>query len=69
MYTSYLIAKEKSKFVLIGAGIYLITQISLIIILGELYGINGIAYSLIIALSLESIFLYFVKKQVENKIE
>jgi O-antigen/teichoic acid export membrane protein len=69
MYTSYLIGKEKTKIILIGASIYLITQISLIILLGDLYGINGIASSLIIALSLESIFLYYAKKQVERGIE
>lgn len=66
MNTSYLIGKERTKFILIGVVIYLISQISLIIVLGELYGINGIASSLIIALSIESLFLYMSKKHVEK---
>ena len=69
MYSSYLIGKEQTKIILIGAGIYLITQISLIVILGEIFGINGIASSLIIALSIESIFLHFAKRHIEKKNE
>jgi len=66
MNTSYLLGKEKSKFVLIGVTIYLVSQISLILILGELYGINGVASSLIIALSIESLFLHMAKKYVDS---
>lgn len=66
MYTSYLIGKEKTKFILIGVLIYLVIQITLIVILGKFYGINGVASSLIIALSCESLFLYKVKKHVDK---
>lgn len=66
MYASYLIGKEKTKFILLGAIIFLISQVSLIIIFGKLYGINGIGTSLVIALSLESLFLYMVKKHMDN---
>jgi O-antigen/teichoic acid export membrane protein len=66
MNTSYLIGKEKMKFILIGVIIYLVSQISLILILGELYGINGVASSLIIALSIESLFLHMAKKHVDS---
>jgi O-antigen/teichoic acid export membrane protein len=66
MYTSYLLGKEKSKYILIGVIIYLVSQISLIVILGELYGIYGIASSIIIALSLESLFLHMGKKHVDR---
>ncbi len=69
MYASYLLGREKSKFILIGVSIYLVTQIVLIIILGEFFGIGGVSASFVVALSLESIFLYFAKKHVQAQIK
>ena len=62
MYTSKLLGNEKTKFLLIGSGIYLITLILGIIILGLIYGINGMAVSIIISTSAETGFYYFINK-------
>jgi O-antigen/teichoic acid export membrane protein len=62
MYTSKLLGNEKTKFLLMGSGIYLITLISGIIILGLAYGINGMAVAIIISTSAETGFYYFINK-------
>ena len=62
MYTSKLLGNEKTKFLLMGSGIYLIILISGIIILGLTYGINGMAVAIIISTSAETGFYYFINK-------
>ena len=62
MYTSKLLGNEKTKFLLMGSGIYLITLILGIIVLGLTYGINGIATAIIISTSAETCFYYFINK-------
>jgi O-antigen/teichoic acid export membrane protein len=69
IFNSKFFAMEKSKFVITGSLIFLVTQISLIFLLGNKYGIIGIAGSLVIAAILEAIFLTVVFKfKIQNKI-
>ena len=62
MYTSKLLGNEKTKFLLMGSGIYLITLILGIIVLGLTYGINGMATAIIISTSAQTCFYYFINK-------
>ena len=60
MYISKFLGTEKSRIVLIGSGIYLLTQIPAIVILGKTYGINGAAAAMVLATSAEAVFLFLV---------
>ncbi len=57
MYISRFLGTEKSKVVLVGSGIYILVQISAIVILGKIYGINGVAGALVLAATSEAIYL------------
>ncbi len=57
MYNSKFLAREKSRYVIIGSMIFLSIQISGIIILGEIYGIIGIAFSTVLGAISEAAFL------------
>jgi O-antigen/teichoic acid export membrane protein len=57
-YVSKYLGLTKSKIVIIGSGIYLAVQIPLLVILGQLFGVNGAAFSLVIASIVHAI--YFV---------
>lgn len=48
-YVSKYLGLTKSKVVIIGSGIYLAVQIPSLIIFGEIWGVNGAAFSLVIA--------------------
>ena len=48
---------EKTKIVLTASGIYLITQVLLILTMGKFFGVNGVAGAYVIATTVESIFL------------
>ena len=61
-YTSKFLGMAKSKIVLAGSGIFLSIQIPLIFILGDILGINGTAFSLVIANSVQAIFLICADK-------
>ncbi|MGY5151486.1 MAG: lipopolysaccharide biosynthesis protein [Candidatus Nitrosopumilus sp. bin_6a] len=61
-YTSKFLGMAKSKIVLSGSVIFLSVQIPLIFILGDILGINGVAFSLIIASSVQAIFLISMDK-------
>lgn len=54
---SKLLGIVKSKFVLMGVGTYLGVQIPGIIVLGQMYGIIGVAVSLVIAEVAQAVFL------------
>lgn len=69
LYISKFLAKEISKVVVIGSGVYVFIQILLIIILGEIFGVNGIAMSVLFASSAEAIFLILIKKILYNSID
>jgi len=62
VYISKFLGEEKSKIILFGSGIYLLAQILGIIILGQLYGINGAATALVLATASEAIYLIIVDR-------
>jgi O-antigen/teichoic acid export membrane protein len=64
MYISKFLGKELSKVVLIGSGIFLAVQIISILVLGELFGVNGVALALTLGASSEAIFLVSVNKLI-----
>jgi O-antigen/teichoic acid export membrane protein len=55
-YQSKFLGLEKSKIVLTAQIIYLVTQVIAIIILGKIFGINGVAVALVLSIAAESIF-------------
>jgi len=67
MYISKFLAQEKSKIVFVGSGIYLITIILGIIVLGKYFGVNGIAAALVISNTVEAIYLFIIDKFVNLK--
>ena len=67
MFMSKFLGNEKSKIVVSGTVIYLITQVSGILVLGGLYGIEGVAWSLIIASGFEAVFLFVANRLDKNK--
>jgi O-antigen/teichoic acid export membrane protein len=52
----------KSRFVALGSAIYLSTQIILIYLLGNAFGVNGLAAAMDIALGFQATFLFLSKK-------
>lgn len=66
MYISKFLGNELSKIVLIGSGIFLSVQIVSIFLLGELFGVNGVAIALVLGASAEAIFLITVNKVIYN---
>ena len=59
MYISKFLANELSKIVVIGSIIFVIIEMVSIITLGNYYGATGIAFSIVIAASSESIYLFY----------
>lgn len=57
MYISKFLGMEKTKIVLTASGIYLITQVLLILTMGKIFGVNGVAGAYVIATTVESVFL------------
>lgn len=49
IFISEFLANEKSRIVLIGSVVFVTVQISMILILGKIFGINGVAAALVIA--------------------
>lgn len=68
MFVSKFLATERNRIVLISSGIHMAILILLIFVLGGIYGINGIALALVLAISIESIYYYIVDK-VSRKME
>ena len=64
-YQSKFLSMEKSNVILIGAAIYLTTQITLIVILGKIYGVNGMASAFVLAAIVECLFYIGVSKYVK----
>jgi O-antigen/teichoic acid export membrane protein len=62
MYISKFLGNELSKIVLIGSGIFLAVQIISIVILGELFAVNGVALALVLGATSEAIFLIVINK-------
>ena len=55
---------EKNKLVLISSGVHLAVQITLILLLGKLYGINGVATAFVISVSIQTVILLFMDRLV-----
>lgn len=62
VYISKFLGEERSKIVLIGSGIYLLTQILSIFILGKTYGVNGVAGAYVLASFSESVYLIMIDR-------
>ena len=63
IFTSELLAIKESKFVLFSRLIVFILIIILMIFLGPIFGITGLALSFLIANSLETVFLVICKQK------
>jgi O-antigen/teichoic acid export membrane protein len=68
-YISKFLGGEKSRIVLIGSAIYLSIQISSIIILGKIMGVNGAAIAVVIATFSETAYLVSVDRFIRKKVE
>lgn len=66
-YISKFLAAEKSKIVLVGSAIFLAVQVTLIILLGKIFGINGVAASLVLAQSSETVYLFVINRTYKEK--
>jgi O-antigen/teichoic acid export membrane protein len=65
-YISKFLARENSKIVLIGSGIFLGVQIVMIVLLGKIYGITGISASFVLAQTSETIYLIIVDRVIKK---
>ena len=65
--TSKFLGMDKSKIVVVSSGIFLSIQISLIFILGNIFGINGAAMALVIANSSQAVFLLMAERSLQMK--
>jgi len=59
---SKFLGNEKSKFVIIGSSIFVLTQIALIVFLGSMFEITGLAMAMVVASTCESIYLVIMYK-------
>lgn len=71
MYQSKFLGQEKNRNVLISSSIWVGTQITAIIILGSIYGINGVASAIILGATASAIYVLIAdqldKKKVKNQ--
>jgi O-antigen/teichoic acid export membrane protein len=68
IFMSEFLGDEKIRIVLVGNVIFIVIMVSSIIILGNMFGINGIALSMVLADSAEVIFYFIIKRlQVRKK--
>ena len=63
-FISKFLGREKSKLVIIGSIVFLVVQIPAIILLGENFGIMGIAISVVLAESIQAMFYIILNKFV-----
>ena len=69
IFTSEFLGNEKIRIVLVGNVIFIVIMVSSIIILGNMFGINGIALSMVLADSAEVIFYFIIKRlQIRKKL-
>lgn len=66
IFASKFLAEEKNVRVLVGTAVYITSLISLIVLLGKMSGVNGMAVSLVIANFIQLIF-YFLVNKLNNK--
>jgi len=66
MYHSKFLGNEKSRYLLMGSGVYLGVLILAIIFLGISFGINGMAMAIVLSTFAETIFYYIVNRFKEK---
>ena len=70
MYQSKFLGQEKNRNVLISSSIWVGTQITAIIILGSIYGINGVASAMVLGATASMIYVLIAdqldKKKLKN---
>ncbi len=66
-YTSKFLGMGKSKIVLGGSGLFLMIQIPLLIFLADLIGIMGAAVALVIATSIQALYLILIERFISKK--
>jgi Na+-driven multidrug efflux pump len=57
-----------SKIVLTGSLIFLVVLVPLIIILGDIFVLEGVGLAMVLAYMCQSIYLFFIDKFLKNKI-
>jgi O-antigen/teichoic acid export membrane protein len=62
MFISKLLGMEKSKIVLGGSIVYLVAQLITILLLGNSFGVTGIAVALVISTVVQTLFLFFAQQ-------
>jgi len=67
MYISKFLGIEKSNIVVISSGIFLAVQIVLILFLGQIYEIVGVAFATVIAASCQSLYLLLMNRQLQKE--
>jgi O-antigen/teichoic acid export membrane protein len=63
IYTSTLMAKEKSFHVFLSSAMFLIIEYTLLFILGSLYGLIGLSVSVVVATAIQALYLFIVKNR------
>lgn len=66
---SQFLGQLKSNIVLAGNGIFVLSQISLIILLGQIFGINGIALGMVISSISHALFYIIMHKIIQKRKE
>ena len=66
MYASKFIGSEKNRIILIGSILGVVTQLVSVIILGQMFGVNGAAVALVIAVVSEMIFFIIADRFVKE---
>lgn len=61
---SSLMAREKSSYVMLAALIFLSIQYSLLLVLGNIYGLLGLSFATLIAATIHSGFLYMMRMKI-----
>ena len=69
IYTSRFLANENNRIVLYGSIMYEVIQIVTIIILGKIFGVNGIAIALVISVSSQTIFFISANRFIKAKMK
>jgi O-antigen/teichoic acid export membrane protein len=65
VYQSKFYGVERSRVVLFGSLIFFISQVIFIIFLGNIFGINGIAFAVVLAQTAECIFYFITNKSMK----
>ncbi len=67
-YQTKFLGREKSRLVLISSSIWTGTQIISILVLGNYFGVNGIAFSLVIGTTSAAVYSFFANKMISNEL-